>query len=111
VITINGFNSWLKLVLIFFFSLFSSCSLPLFVQYGSEEYGQDSPRTYASPKPATGVYGGDPHYFVDGGGGPGPDPWSSAGGPPGLQSAYSTSPYGPPGQPYPSGMMQDPLVR
>ena len=81
------------------------------MQYGSEEFGQDSPRTYASPKPPPGVSGayGDPHYFVDGGGGgPGGDPW--AGGPPGLQSAYSASPYGPPGQPYPSGMMQDNLV-
>ncbi|CAG0925962.1 unnamed protein product, partial [Notodromas monacha] len=71
-------------------------------QYPPEDFGQDSPRTYASPKPN--VYG-DNHYFVDGGGGGpgGGDPWTTHG-PPGLAPApatYATSAY-PPAQPYPT---------
>ncbi|CAL7941368.1 unnamed protein product [Xylocopa violacea] len=76
-------------------------------QYGSDEFGQDSPR-YTSPKGAT-LYA-DP-YYIDGnaaGTGPG-DPWTGGGG--GVQPPYSG--YAPPhlAQPaYPMHLPHDPMA-
>ncbi|XP_076241778.1 transcription factor 12-like isoform X2 [Calliopsis andreniformis] len=76
-------------------------------QYGSDEFGQDSPR-YTSPKAAA-LYA-DP-YYIDGnaaGTGPG-DPWTGGGG--GVQPPYSG--YAPPhlAQPaYPMHLPHDPMA-
>ncbi|XP_043255871.1 protein daughterless isoform X2 [Colletes gigas] len=78
-------------------------------QYGSDEFGQDSPR-YTSPKAAA-LYG-DP-YYIDGnaaGTGPG-DPWTGGGGGGGVQPPYSG--YAPPhlAQPaYPMHLPHDPMA-
>ncbi|XP_015110958.1 transcription factor 12 isoform X3 [Diachasma alloeum] len=74
-------------------------------QYGSDEFGQDSPR-YTSPKAAA-LYA-DP-YYLDGstGGAPG-DPWTGSGG---VQPPYSG--YAPPhlAQPaYPMHIPHDPMA-
>ncbi|KAJ8679390.1 hypothetical protein QAD02_015177 [Eretmocerus hayati] len=75
--------------------------------YGSDEFGQDSPR-YTSPK-ATALYADS--YYIDGnaaGTGPG-DPWSSGGG--GVQPPYSD--YAPPhlAQPaYPMHIPHNPMA-
>ncbi|KAI4496842.1 hypothetical protein M0804_000652 [Polistes exclamans] len=77
------------------------------LQYGSDEFGQDSPR-YTSPKAAA-LYA-DP-YYIDGnaaGTGPG-DPWTGGGG--GVQPPYSG--YAPPhlAQPaYPMHLPHDPMA-
>ncbi|XP_015438932.1 PREDICTED: transcription factor 12 [Dufourea novaeangliae] len=75
--------------------------------YGSDEFGQDSPR-YTSPKAAA-LYAD--HYYIDGnaaGTGPG-DPWTGGGG--GVQPPYSG--YAPPhlAQPaYPMHLPHDPMA-
>ncbi|XP_059473132.1 transcription factor 12 isoform X3 [Neocloeon triangulifer] len=62
--------------------------------YGSDEFGQDSPR-YTSPKTSAGLYG-EP-YFIDGSGTPGPaDPWGAGPASAGPYGAYG-SPAGPMG--------------
>ncbi|XP_046683251.1 transcription factor 12 isoform X3 [Homalodisca vitripennis] len=51
--------------------------------YGSDEFGQDSPR-YTSPKASAALYASDP-YYLDSGAGPG-DPWTGGGGAGQLQA-------------------------
>ncbi|KAG8312369.1 bHLH transcription factor binding [Homalodisca vitripennis] len=53
------------------------------LQYGSDEFGQDSPR-YTSPKASAALYASDP-YYLDSGAGPG-DPWTGGGGAGQLQA-------------------------